>query len=169
MSFRLDYNSQTQVLHVKLPLFPHDTLSIIVGSLSRNRNDPNSLPADEGGTTNISLADGSSKSADFIWLDPTLVNRDPGRVSDLHAASSNSCPTVVLEVALSESVMKLSIDCARWILCTLGKVNVAMGMKIDAGPDNRKLRAISIREWTLQRVIPNDMDSRPFHQQLRKI
>lgn len=167
MNFRVDYNPQTAVLLVKLPLFPHDILSRITGSLSRNRDDSDSPPADEAGTASIQLTDGTSKSADFIWLDPHFVKADQQGKSRLDSASKNSYPTVVLEVGLSETAQKLSMDCARWILCTLGKTRLALGMKIDAGPTNRELKAISVREWTLCGHIDDDPDSRSFDRILR--
>jgi len=72
-----------------------------------------------GGCSRVRLADGR-KSPDASYVDNT-----PGIEERL-----KGIPTVVFEVGWTEVSNKVAHDCGRWIACSLGRTNLAIGIDI---------------------------------------
>jgi hypothetical protein len=73
-----------------------------------------------GSSADVSLEDGV-KSPDF-----SLYDHDPTEV-----ALTQLWPTVVCEVAYSERAEKLAYDLGRYVACSLGRVQLAIGVNIE--------------------------------------
>lgn len=125
-----------------------------------HRTRPGHPPPDYGGSSYVSLLDGTIKSPDFGIYDPRL-RRQAGK-ADRNAAANDSCPTVVIEVALSESARKLGRDCGRWAGASEGKVNLTIGIKIYCNKTNteeitsRDVTKIVLSEWTVHNYTEDD-------------
>lgn len=57
---------------------------------------------------------------------------------------------------------KLGRDCARWVGVSEGKINLAIGVKFDFGPEskspatNRTVKKITLSKWTVHKYIEGD-------------
>jgi len=97
-----------------------------------------------GGSTDVPLVDGI-KSPDFSLYEES--DSQP-----LLAA----WPTVTFEVAYAENDRKLARDCGRYVACSSGKVQLAMGLNIEHYPiepgNPRKLKRVTCTYWTLDDI-----------------
>lgn len=130
-----------------------------------NRQDSAHIgPAELGGSPTMCLKDGTTKTPDHCLFDPRIQRTTTSRTLPLHLTSQNAYPTIVIEVAFSETAKKLGLDCARWIGTTNCLVHLALGIDITAKTvkktGERILEAITVSEWTVTNLIRNDPGSR---------
>jgi hypothetical protein len=87
-----------------------------------------------GGSTDVYLEDGV-KSPDFSLFEKSSVTR--------------GWPTVVWEVAYSENEKKLVHDLARFVACSLGRVQLAIGVNIEHNTNGglRGLKKVTCQFW----------------------
>jgi hypothetical protein len=93
-----------------------------------------------GGSANVDLVDGI-KSPDFSLYENDLQKRP----------LTQACPTVVWEVVYSEDERKLARDVGRHVACSLGRVRLAIGVKIEhecgVKGEPRKLKKVTCAFW----------------------
>jgi len=90
------------------------------------------------GMAEMDLQDGAKKQPDFSFVDNN---------SDL-LPEENTFPTTIFEVAYSEALRKLSVDCSRFIACSVGRGLLAIGIDIKNDSDNR-LKTVRCSKWEL--------------------
>ena len=90
------------------------------------------------GSADIELVDGIKKSPDFSFSDS-----DPNIPPE-----ARSFPTIIWEVALTESSAKLAVDCGRFIACSQGRGLLAIGIDIKHGNDD-ELPSVRCSIWEL--------------------
>ena len=69
-------------------------------------------------------------------------------------------PTVVIEVGYSEKPRDLAEDCGRWIVCSLGRVRLAIGINLDfnlktdttTGELDRTTTKINCFTWEMKKI-----------------
>jgi hypothetical protein len=68
-----------------------------------------------------------------VNLPTSVQNPDPEMCFKKHEGRTKiiGYPTVVIEVGYSEKPRDLAEDCGRWIVCSLGRVRLAIGINID--------------------------------------
>lgn len=91
------------------------------------------------GSADIELVDGLKKAPNFSFSDS-----DPNIPLD-----ARSFPTIIWEVALTESTAKLAIDCGRFIACSKGRGLLAIGIDIKHEKDGR-LPSVRCSIWELE-------------------
>jgi hypothetical protein len=102
-----------------------------------------------GGSADIDLIDGGIKSPDFSLYEIFLGEK---------MSFLRSWPTVVWEVAYdSQSERKLAVDLARHLACSLGSVQLAIGMKIEhkheaVNGQSRCLKTVTCGFWEVDYV-----------------
>ena len=105
------------------------------------------LPNVEVGETAAIELENGCKGPDFMLYD-AMPGQNP--VFRKH-------PTVVCEVAFFETTAKLAEDCGRWIACSLGRVQLAVGIDINLekempGKGYRDIADISCYLWELTKA-----------------
>jgi hypothetical protein len=127
-------------LIVHYPTFGHEIMSTLFFNVNINDTEGRSLFSIDaslvrlGGTADVDLEDGI-KSPDF-----SLYEDHPSK-----QPLTKAWPTVVWEVAYGEDERKLAEDLGRYVACSLGRVRLAIGVKIDrnpAVPGGRQLRSV---------------------------
>ena len=93
-----------------------------------------------GGSADVELEDGI-KSPDFSMYEDHPTKQ----------AMTQAWPTVVWEVAYSEDEKKLARDLGRYVACSLGRVRLAIGLKIERCPavigQARDLKKVTCTLW----------------------
>lgn len=119
-------------------------------------------PIQGGCAAQVTLEDGTVKNPDCSYYDP---NKSVVIAKFAVEQCRQSCPTVVFEIAYSETALKLGTDCARWVGASGGNVNLAGAIDIACGPvnietgnfeDNRPIESIKVSLWTLHNFIRHD-------------
>ncbi len=131
------------MLIVRVPTFAHEIMSHLLRTLPTDRRPiPSLQEPEDGGSTNVDLENGSSKSPDWSHYDP---NRSSAEIPDDLAQYQRACPTMVWEVAFSENSRQLGRDCAGWVGGSGGNTFKAVGLCVDAGPPlDRRLKALTV-------------------------
>jgi len=95
------------------------------------------------GSADIELVDGLKKAPDCSFADS-----DPNIPPD-----ARSFPTIIWEVAVTESSAKLAMDCGRFIACSQGRGLLAIGIDIKRGKDDSGINLPTVRcsMWELER------------------
>jgi hypothetical protein len=130
---RIDFSSFTGELIVECPTAAHEVAdkayNVVVWGPKEywpdHQGNEGALKPphlDHRGQTTLALVNGR-KSADF-----SLVDCTPG-LADILAVF----PTIVWEVAYTQTSRELAEVCARWIACSLGRVLLAVGIDIVEG------------------------------------
>ena len=108
------------------PTFGHEIMSSLFFNVNINDTAGRSLFRLDtsfvrlGGSADVDLEDGV-KSPDF-----SLYEDHPTK-----QPLTQACPTVVWEVAYGEDARALARDLARFVACSLGRVRLAIGIKIE--------------------------------------
>ena len=111
------------------PTFGHEIMSTLFFNVDINDTEGRSLFSVDasvvrlGGSADVDLEDGI-KSPDF-----SLYEDHPTK-----QPLTQAWPTVAWEVAYSENEQKLAYDLARYVACSLGRVRLAIGVKIERDP-----------------------------------
>jgi hypothetical protein len=94
------------------------------------------------GSADMDLQDGTGKQPDFSFID-----RSVGLVNE-----EEWCfPTTIIEVAFTETSLKLAVDCGRFICCSIGRGLLAIA--IDIRKDTKgKLLAVRFAKWELSSI-----------------
>lgn len=145
---------------MECPLSLHEIMHDIMSVIDADRRPVVNLKSVEGGcSAQVTLEDGTVKNPDYSYYDP---NKSVVIAKFAVEQCRQSCPTVVFEIAYSETSYKLGTDCARWTGATGGNVNLAIGIDIACGPvnietghfeDNRPIESIKVSLWTLLNFI----------------
>lgn len=147
--FRIDFSRATGVLIVQCPSAAHEIGELIFSCAEmgpkenwpkESRDSEFVLPSprfpnmESAGTATVDLQD-KKKSADYSLFDAT-----PGQ-----NCIFRSYPTVVVEVAYTETSEKLAEDCGRWIPCSLGRVLLALAfdIKLKNQPKEKEIPVLS--------------------------
>jgi hypothetical protein len=134
---------------VQCPLAGHEIISNLFFTINDRDSDgvllySNGRDLRSGGSTDVLLVDGI-KSPDFSLYEESDVR-------PMVAA----WPTVTFEVAYSERRKKLARDCGRYVACSSGKVQLAIGVNIDHYPivsgNSRVLKQVMCTFWGLDDV-----------------
>lgn len=128
-----DYHCATQILVVKMTLPEHSQLAGgFAQEFLRSIKPPlleRSLYSFEGEGLR---ADGRTKRPDKGW---GPIDRPP--------YANRRWPSLVVEIAVSESLQKLGSDISFWLTDTYGQVNVAIGISIARTPS----QTITVSKW----------------------
>ena len=94
-----------------------------------------------GGTADVDLMDGTIKSPDFSMYEaPTPVD-----------AITKGMPTVVWEVAYSQDEKSLAYHLGKYVTCSLGAIQLAIGVNIEHSPavegQPRALKKVTCAFW----------------------
>jgi len=119
---------------------------------------------DYGLSADVRLVNGV-KSPDYSLIDST-----PGLAKRL-----KGIPTVVFEVAFSESSRNLAEDCGRWVACSRAQVRVAIGLDIvmkkkkekETASDQQELDSVWCYVWELDDADP--LDAIPANEPLNRL
>jgi hypothetical protein len=94
------------------------------------------------GSADMDLQDGTGKQPDFSFID-----RSEGLVNE-----EEWCfPTIIIEVAYTESSQKLAVDCGRYIACSMGRGLLAIAIDIKVDKDG-KLVSVRFAKWELDSI-----------------
>ncbi|KAJ5125749.1 uncharacterized protein N7443_008793 [Penicillium atrosanguineum] len=129
---KLSFNPRTNILVVKMPDPVHEQAALSFHSALILALQPMGLhkAISSWGSSKIIAPDGTTKEADGGWSPRRAPRGSPKR------------PTVVLEVASSETSAKLRRDAHYWVDPARGQANMAIGVKIHA-----KNPRITIGQW----------------------
>ena len=128
-------------LIVRLPTFGHEIMAGLFQNLVATDSKGLSLFSYStghvrlGGSTDVELEDGI-KSPDFSLYEQNSLNEEMGP------------PTVVWEVAYGEDERKLAHDLARFVACSRGYVQLAIGIKIERGKA-KELKSVKYSFWEM--------------------
>lgn len=126
-NLRINFSGDKLIVHY--PTFGHEIMSTLFFSVNTNDTEGHSLFSVDvglvclGGSTDVDLEDGI-KSPDF-----SLYEDHPTK-----QPLTQAWPTVVWEVAYSENEWKLAYDLGRYVACSLSRVWLAIGVKIERNP-----------------------------------
>jgi hypothetical protein len=129
---RVSFNPKTHILVVKMLLPVHELVAVTFNDTLKSalrKRDLHGLIYSWGSTT-LTGGDGTTKEADGGW-----GSRRPTR-------GTPKGPSVVLEVASSQTPGKLRRDCHYWVDPARGHADLAIGVKIHA-----KKPEITIDQW----------------------
>ena len=112
-----------------------------------------------GGTCLMPLSNGG-KSPDFSIFSDDHLDPENRFQRDRGTGQITGFPTVVIEVGYSEKPRNLAEDCGRWIVCSLGRVRLAIGINIDytlktdkeTGELDRTINSIDCFTWEIKKV-----------------
>jgi hypothetical protein len=142
---RISFNPRTNLLVVKMPLPAHEQAAVAfddtLKSALQERGLQNAIFSWR--STTLTAEDGTRKEADGAWGPRRTPRGAPKR------------PSVVLEVASSETSGKLRRDCHYWVDPARGQANMAFGVKVHA-----RIPKITIEQWEW-----NSQASRPIENQ----
>lgn len=148
MDHRVEYRPKDQYLIVKFPLHTKEIVHDLVTAFTSNMPLTKQNSIRYGGAADVWLKDGTLKSPDASFYDMTPPRR-PETFREMAAIQSN--PTMVWEIALTETAQKLARDCGRWIAASCGMIGIAIGICIDCGTadEERVLKKITVSRWDL--------------------
>lgn len=157
----MHYSPEDQLLIVKLPLQSHEVAGDMLKAFEKSASSASLANIRMGGTADVKLKDGTHKSPDASYYDLTPPLADGPEETPEQMASIESNPTMVLEIAVSESAKKLARDCARYIIASGGMINTALGAWIECGSEaeGRELKKVVITLW---RLLPSTPRSPPL-------
>ena len=91
----------------------------------------------KGGAANITLSDGGIKSPDYSlerrWGNPHLTD--------------STCPTVIFELAYSQSAHTLALAAAQHICLTMGQILLVIAIKVLLELGSHKIKNIMWSHW----------------------
>lgn len=147
----LHYSPIDQKLIVHLPLLSHELVDDLVEAFKSTMTLENQSSIRRGGSANVKLKDGTVKSPDTSFYDNTPP-RDSKKESVKNMAAIQSNPTMVWEIAMSQSEKKLCRDCGRFIAASGGLVKSAFGLSAECGRanENRLLKKIAVWMWGIK-------------------
>jgi hypothetical protein len=140
-------------LILQCPSLGHEFMATLFGRLIQDSTKFPSLSGVNrtvlfGGSADIDLDDGGIKSPDYSLYEN---HRDLKELPLMHAL-----PTVVWEVAYSESENDLARDLARHVACSVGGVRLAIGLKIShtlsTGDQLKALKSVTCEYWEVDGV-----------------
>ena len=142
---RIDFSTDTLI--VNYPSAGHEIISDVFDELRAQGLSYDREFICDSGTADVHLTDGC-KSPDYsLYNTVAFQNSESPRDS----ARRTSSPTVVWEVAYSESSRKLARDAARLICGSQGEVLLAIALNIEHLP-NRKLKSVTCAFWEMDDV-----------------
>lgn len=106
-----------------------------------------------GGSADIKLQDGTYKSPDASFFDETPAPQDgKKKESEEDMAAIQSNPTMIWEIAMSQSAKQLARACGRFISASASMVNTAVGLCVECGraSEKRLLKKITVSVWILK-------------------
>lgn len=121
---------------MRCPTFGHEIMSSLFHNLNLNDSKGTSLFSVDGnillgGSADVKLCDGI-KSPDF-----SLYESHPEKLP-----LTQAWPTVVWEIAYTEDEKKLAYDLGRFVACSLGRVQLAIGVKIERNRIGEAFRGV---------------------------
>lgn len=130
--YRLSYSPRTRILVIKMPHHVHNQAAEEFNYMLRLALQPMNLDRaiSAWGNTTLTDGDGTTKEPDEGWSPRRPPRGAPKR------------PTVILEVASSETSAKLRRDCHYWVDPARGQATMAIGIKVHA-----KKPQITIEQW----------------------